>query len=67
MGVMEAVGEEEDRESEEEAALRAIREEEEAPSDADPSLLISSLLLRDTAENRLEGQFRFELTFYKIK
>lgn len=48
MGVMEAVGEEEDRESGEEAALIAIREVEEAPSDADMSLFISSLLRRDT-------------------
>lgn len=49
MGVMEAVGEEEDRESGEEAALMAIREVEEAPSEADRSLFISSLLRRDTA------------------
>jgi len=52
VGVMEAVGEEEDRESGEEAALIAIREDEEAPSEADMSLLISSLLLRDTADDR---------------
>lgn len=32
VGVMEAVGEEEDRESGDEAALIAIREDEEAPS-----------------------------------
>lgn len=50
MGVMEAVGEEEDRESGEEAALMAIREVEEAPSEADMSLFISSLLRRDTAQ-----------------
>lgn len=49
---MEAVGEEEDRESGEEAALIAIREVEEAPSGADISLFISSLLLRDTAQNK---------------
>lgn len=48
MGVMEAVGEDEDRERGEEAALIAIREVEEAPSVADMSLLISSLLRRDT-------------------
>lgn len=48
MGVIEAVGEEEDKESGEEAALMAIREVEEAPSEAVMSLLISSLLLRDT-------------------
>lgn len=48
VGVMEAVGEEEDRESVEEAELMAIREEEEAPSDEDMSRLISSLLRRDT-------------------
>lgn len=50
MGVMEAVGEEEDRESGEEAALIAIREVEEAPSEVDMSLFISSLLRRDTAQ-----------------
>lgn len=49
MGVTEAVGEEEDRERGEEAALIAIREFEEEPSEADMSLLISSLLRRDTA------------------
>lgn len=52
MGVTEAVGEEEDRESGEEAALMAIREVEEAPSDAEMSLFISSLLRRDTAPKR---------------
>lgn len=50
MGVTEAVGEEEDRDRGEEAALIAIREVEEAPSEADMSLFISSLLLRDTAQ-----------------
>lgn len=50
MGVMEAVGEDDDRESGEEAALIAIREVEEAPSEADMSLFISSLLRRDTVE-----------------
>lgn len=49
VGVMEAVGEEEDSESGEEAALIAISEVEEAPSGVDMSLFISSLLLRDTA------------------
>lgn len=49
---MEAVGEEEDKESGEEAALMAIREDEEAPSEADISLLISSLHLRDTIHDR---------------
>lgn len=48
VGVMEAVGEEEDRESGEEAALIAIREDDEDPSEADMSLLISSLLRRVT-------------------
>lgn len=52
VGVMEAVGEEEDRDSGEEAALIAIREEEEAASEADMSLFISSLLRRDTSQNR---------------
>lgn len=51
---MEAVGEEEDRESGEEAALMAIREVEEAPSEADMSLFISSLLRRDTAQDRAD-------------
>lgn len=50
VGVTEAVGEEEDRESGEEAALIAIREVEEA-SGADMSLFISSLLRRDTAQD----------------
>lgn len=52
VGVTEAVGEEEDRESGEEAALIAIREVEEAPSETDMSLFISSLLRRDTARER---------------
>lgn len=52
VGVTEAVGEDDDRESGEEAALIAIREDEEAPSGADMSLFISSLLLRDTARNK---------------
>lgn len=52
VGVMEAVGEEEDRESVEEAELMAIREEEEAPSDEDMSRLISSLLRRDTVRGQ---------------
>lgn len=52
MGVMEAVGEDEDRESGEEAALIAIREDEDAPSEADMSRFISSLLRRDTAQDR---------------
>lgn len=47
---MEAVGEDDDRESGEEAALIAIREVEEAPSEADMSLFISSLLRRDTVQ-----------------
>ncbi len=50
MGVMEAVGEEDDRESGEEAALIAIKEVEEAPSGVVMSLFISSLLRRDTAQ-----------------
>lgn len=50
VGVTEAVGEEDARDSGEEAALMAIREVEEAPSAADMSLFISSLLLRDTAQ-----------------
>lgn len=48
---MEAVGEDDDRESGEEAALIAIREVEEAPSEADMSLFISSLLRRDTVQD----------------
>lgn len=52
VGVMEAVGEEEDSESGEEAALIAIREDEEAPSEAVMSRFISSLLRRDTAQDR---------------
>lgn len=55
------MGEEEDRESGEEAALIAIREVEEA-SVADMSLFISSLLLRDTeivlVESMLETLWR---------
>lgn len=51
---MEAVGEEEDRESGEEAALIAIRELEEE-SGADMSLFISSLLRRDTARDAGHG------------
>lgn len=62
MGVMEAVGEEEDRESGEEAVLIANREVEEAPSEADMSLFISSLLRRDTeialVESMLETLWR---------
>lgn len=52
MGVTEAVGEDEDRDSGEDAALMAIREDEEAPSCADMSRFISSLLRRDTASIR---------------
>lgn len=63
MGVMEAVGEEEDRESGEEAVLIANREVEEAPSEADMSLFISSLLRRDTAQNRGDD---FRLFFTKL-
>lgn len=59
---MEAVGEEEDKESGEEAALIAIREVEEAPSEADMSLLISSLLLRDTVHDRRVGYTLFNFT-----
>lgn len=57
VGVTEAVGEEEARESGEEAALMAIREEEEeeATSGADMSLFISSLLLRDTAQETADN------------
>lgn len=55
MGVTEAVGEEEDRERGEEAALIAMREDEEAPSVADMSLFISSLLRRDTEIALLES------------
>ncbi len=65
MGVMEAVGEDEDRESGEEAALMAIREVEEAPSEADMSLFISSLLRRDTAQNR-EDNYRLDCFFSKL-
>lgn len=49
VGVTEAVGEEDDRDSGADAALIAIREVEEAPSEAEMSLFISSLLRRDTA------------------
>lgn len=59
VGVTEAVGEE-DRESGEEAALIAIREVEEAPSEVDMSLFISSLLRRDTAQDRRD---RYRLFF----
>lgn len=59
VGVMEAVGEEEDRESGEEAALMANREVEEAPSEADMSLFISSLLRRDTAQDRGDNYRHF--------
>lgn len=63
VGVMEAVGEEEDRESVEEAELMAIREEEEAPSDEDMSRLISSLLRRDTVRGQeMEDMETQELT-----
>lgn len=59
---MEAVGEEEDRESGEEAALITIREDDEDPSEADMSLLISSLLRRVTEialeESMLETLWR---------
>lgn len=61
MGVTEAVGEEEDRDSGEEAALIAIREVEEAPSEADMSLFISSLLLRDTAQEIGDNLIIFSL------
>ena len=54
VGVTEAVGEEEAidgrEDSWEEAEPMAIKEAEEAPSDADMSLFISSLLLRDTGQ-----------------
>lgn len=52
VGVMEAVGEEEDRERGEEAALIAIREVDEDPSGPDISLFISSLLLRETTQEQ---------------
>lgn len=55
MGVMEAVGDDEDKERGEEAALIAIREVEEAPSGADMSLFISSLLRRDTEIDLVES------------
>lgn len=58
VGVTEAVGEEEERERGEEAALMAMREVEEAPSDADMSLFISSLLLRDTTGHRSQHGFK---------
>lgn len=61
---MEAVGEEEDRERGEDAALMAIREDEEAPSGADMSLFISSLLLRDTAQDR-GGDYRWFIILLK--
>lgn len=51
VGVTEAVGEE-DMESGEEAALIAISEVEEDPSVEDMSLFISSLLRRDTAQEK---------------
>lgn len=54
VGVTEAVGEEDDRESGEEAALIAMREVDEVPSVPDMSLFISSLLRRDTAQDRGE-------------
>lgn len=58
VGVTEAVGEEEARDSGEEAALIAIREEEEeVPSGADMSLFISSLLLRDTAQETADDDW----------
>lgn len=44
------MGEEDDRDSGAEAALIAIREVEEPPSEAEMSLFISSLLRRDTAQ-----------------
>lgn len=53
VGVTEAVGEEEDMESGEEAALITIREDEEAPSWADMSRFISSLLRRDTDQEQI--------------
>lgn len=59
VGVMEAVGEEVDRESGEEAALIAMREVEEAPSEVDMSLLISSLLRRDTAQETVHNYSTF--------
>lgn len=49
VGVTEAVGEEEDIESGEEAALMTISDDEGPPSWAVMSLFISSLLRRDTA------------------
>lgn len=48
MGVTEAVGEEEERESWGEADPIVMREDEEAPSGAEISRFTSSLLLRDT-------------------
>lgn len=66
VGVMEAVGEEDDRESGEEAALIAIREDEDAPSGADMSLFISSLLLRDTAQDRKDNS-RLIFFFFLLK
>lgn len=65
MGVMEAVGEEEDRESGEEAALIAIREVEEAPSDTDMSLFISSLLRRDTAQETGDNYLNVSLSLIR--
>lgn len=44
------MGEEDDRDSGADAAPIAIREVEEAPSEAEMSLFISSLLRRDTAQ-----------------
>lgn len=44
------MGEEDDRDSGADAALIAIREVEEPPSEAEMSLFISSLLRRDTAQ-----------------
>lgn len=54
VGVMEAVGEDEDRDSGEGAALIAMRDDDEDPSEADMSLLISSLLRRVTVQVRGE-------------
>lgn len=51
MGVTDAVGEEEDKDSCGEAEPMAMSEAEELFSEAEMSLFTSSLLRRDTAEN----------------
>lgn len=66
MGVTEAVGEEVDRESWEEAEAMAIREDEEPPSEAESSLFISSLLLRDTGHSTAPHMSTVRLTQSRI-